>query len=1112
MSAQPPLSDAARTQNQAADPRFSAWVSANAGAGKTRVLTDRVARLLLAGTAPERILCLTFTKAAAAEMQTRLFARLGGWAMLPDAELAQALAALEDDGATAGAEGLQRARRLFARALETPGGLKIQTIHAFCDAILRRFPVEAGVPPRFRVLDDRAALHLRATLLDTMAGEAPESFDLLARLTGGEPPGNTIGEILAQRARFGAPPAEVPMPSPEAQLAAILAEVTAADLARLIETITTGGKTEAQAAEALRAAAAHPSQEAIAALEAALLTKDLKPPARGLPTKGTLTALPEAGAMIASLQEAVLQAREARLAAIAAARGRDLHRFADAFLDRYEAEKLRQGSLDFDDLIERVRSLLTQAEMAAWVLYKLDGGIDHILVDEAQDTSPRQWDVIRAIADEFHAGADNRHRTIFVVGDEKQSIYSFQGAEPRAFGAMREHFEAQLRDADIGLADRRLIYSFRSARPILELVDQVIDTAGMPVETRHEAFHADQPGRVELWPYLRAPDKAEEQPWYLPLDQPSPEQPELRLARLIAVEVAGWLHSGRVLPTRDGPRPMRPGDVLILVRRRGPLFHTLIKELKSRGVPVSGADRLLLGEELVVKDLLAALRFASTPEDDLSLAALLRSPLFGLSEAELFGLAHGREGTLWQSVRKDGQPVVVEALSDLLRQADFLRPYEMLERILTLQDGRRRLRARLGDEVEDAIDALLAEALRFEAGEPPTLTGFLAWMDESDVELKRDLDHGSGSGPGVVRVMTIHGAKGLEAPVVILPDTAPRGRSGRTPSLLKVGADDVAWRMVKAEQPEAQRRAEEAAIAAEEAEARRLLYVALTRAESWLIIAGGGSEKGIETSWYGLVAEAMQACGPTPGPAPEMLEGKSQLLLHYWEEAQEAAASTAAPADTLPSWAHDPPPAPRAAPTTAAPSDLGGAHALPSAEGDEGEVARRRGELIHQLLEVLPAVPADARARVAATLLREDDGDLLREAEQVLSHPDLTHVFAEDTLAEVDIAALIAVLGRSIRGRIDRLILAPDTVTAVDFKSNRAVPERPDAVPEGLLRQMGAYRAALAALYPGRRAEVALLWTATAALMPLPASLVDAALARAAAELQTALDPAAALP
>lgn len=1129
--------DASRDQVRAADPEVSVWVTANAGSGKTKVLTDRVARLLLAGTPPGRILCLTYTRAAAAEMQLRLFERLGEWAMLPDAALSRRLAEMGLEPGAIDAEARARARRLFARALETPGGLKIQTIHSFCAALLRRFPLEAGVPPGFTELDDRAARLLQDTVIEEMAEAEPAAFDALAAHLSGDDLAPLVAEILRERGALAAPPAA-------AEVFAALDLPNGFTAAALIGKVFTGG--EAAVLEQARAAMSlggtndqrdaaklaaldlsRPDLAALAILEGLFLYgADAKagPYAAKIgkvPTETTRECDSGWLAPLEALMRRVEAARPRRLALATVERTLALHRFAAPFLARYEAHKAARGALDFDDLVERARALVEDGATAQWVLWKLDGGIEHILVDEAQDTSPGQWRLIRRLSEAFTAAAPRAPRTVFVVGDEKQSIYSFQGADPAAFAAMHAAFAENLSHGPAPLIAVPLHYSFRSAEAVLRVVDASFTgpaAQGVGAELTHRPFKARMAGRVDLWPLAPRPEAGKNPPWDAPVDATAPSDPRLVLARQIAAWLEGLFARGERLETegREGlaQRALTPGDVLILVQRRSELFHGIIRELKAADLPVAGADRLRMGGELAVKDLTALLSFLATPEDDLSLAAVLRSPLFGWSEDALFRLAHGRPGFLWQALRDRTAEhgATLSVLSELLDRADFLRPYEMLERVLIRHDGRRQIVARLGAEAEEGIDALLAQALAYERAEVPSLPGFLAWLAAAEVEIKRQ----TGAAGDAIRVMSVHGAKGLQAPLVILPDTAATEPPLRR-ALLPVGPVTL-WGGRADELPPVAAEAREALRTAQRAERQRLLYVAMTRAENWLVVCGAepGRENAEALGWHRCVAEGMQAAGAVEIETPN---GAGRRV----ENGQWPTAAPCGPGDRtipagLPGWARQLAPAVPRPPAPLSPSGLGGTKALPGETVDgarETAAALAHGTRVHRALEVLPGQPAGARADIltrlfaapatppGSTRLAGLVAEVLAEAAAVLDAPGLAHLFAPGTLAETPLSARLAVPGggtRPVQGTVDRLVMDRDRVLAVDFKTNALIPGAPEDVPEGHLRQMGAYAAALGLIFPDRRIEVALLWTRTARLMPLPHDLVMAALARGLAE------------
>ncbi|MFU8864310.1 MAG: double-strand break repair helicase AddA [Rhodobacterales bacterium] len=1117
--------DATERQVQAARPDSSTWLSANAGSGKTRVLTDRVARLLLSGVEPQHILCLTYTKAAASEMQNRLFKRLGSWAMLPDDRLRHALRDLGIDGAIPD-DSIRQARTLFARAIETPGGLKIQTIHSFCASLLRRFPLEARVTPQFTEMEDHAAKRLRAEIVQTMA-DGPEAgvVEAMARIYSGQDFDELTRNVTAHRTAFGADVTRDDVLDwfglrpgfTSNDLAAMAFKGDEPEILRqLVPALLSSGPNDSKAGARL-ALLSGTSPSELPEFEDVFLTgATAKLPfsakVGSFPTKACYDKVCDFLPELNDWMQRVEAAREARIALDAAEKTLALHRFARAFLPAYEVQKTLRGWLDFDDLIVKARDLLTDPAVASWVLYRLDGGIDHILVDEAQDTSPVQWQVIERLAQEFTSGAGARSdvaRTIFVVGDKKQSIYSFQGADPREFDRMQADFAARLGMTDQPLSSMELEFSFRSAEAILRLVDltfQGRESAGFASGSLHRAFKSEMPGRVDLWPAIEKPAAPEKGVWFDPVDRRGERDHMVLLAERIAGQIRAMIDQRQSIPVEIGNtgayrmRPVTEGDFLILVQRRSSLFHEVIRACKDHNLEVAGADRLKVGAELAVRDLAALLAFLATPEDDLSLAVALKSPLFGWSEQELFSLAQGRKGYLWVALRAQGDihPETLAVLDDLRGQIDFLRPYELIERVLTRHHGRERLLGRLGREAEDGIDAFLAQALSYERGNIPSLTGFLVWMETDELEIKRQMD-GAGNR---IRVMTVHGAKGLEAPIVILPDAGRRDNTIRDMMLVHEGR--AFWKTASAAAPGPLLAAQDAQKEAQEAERDRLLYVAMTRAEKWLIVAAAGDLGKDGRSWFHRVEAAMETAGAV---GQDFGFGHGLRLENgAWTLPDLVSDTVEKPVDTpLEAYFRQPAPVGAVLPDTISPSDLGGAKALPGEAGLSEDEAKRRGSQIHLLLEVLATVPPEGRAGLGHQILTtgtlaaaaHDIPLLVEEACRVLDAPDLAWLFAAESLLEVPVSAHISELGgRRIHGTIDRLIFAQDRIIAVDFKSNAVVPAIAEACPEGILRQMGAYAAALRQVYPGRTVETAIVWTGNARFMSLPDVLVMQALQR----------------
>ena len=1108
-------------------------MSANAGSGKTKVLTDRVARLLLTGVQPQRILCLTYTKAAAAEMQNRLFDRLGEWAMLPTPELIARMTELgapDIDRETL----VRRARTLFARAIEAPGGLKIQTIHALCASLLRRFPLEAGVTPAFEEMEDRQRRELAEDVLDAIAsGPDAAVIDAVARLSG-TPIVEVALAIASDREPFLPRRGEDEagrLARTEAELAGALGgggptpeEVLSdSDLPAVLEALHLAGGALAKAADAIETARAASAESGFAALAKTVLyasgersgTPKPVPPLRSVNQREAVAAYQSTIDAFVERVAAALDGTRAR-AAIDASLA--LHRFAAVFLAAWDEAKLRRGLLDFGDLIRLTRDLLRDPSVAAWVLYRMDGGIDHILVDEAQDTSPLQWEVIDALTEEFTAGEGAREgtRSLFVVGDPKQSIFGFQGAEPSGFDAREARFRTRFEAAGQPFERIGLRHSFRSSRAILEAVDRALGGREGVGDTLHEAFFDRLPGRVDIW-NPPAPPEGGERPddFSRPVDELPEDAPDILLAKAVVDGIEEMVTAGAAIPNgAGGARAVRPGDVLILLRSRGVLFDEIIRLLKRRdaelraagraGLPVAGADRLKVGDELAVRDLVSLLAFLSLEEDDLSLAEALRSPLLGLGEGDLFDLAHGRDGaTLWQRLRaaEDRFPSAVAMLRDLRGQTGFLRPFELLERILVRHGGRLRLLARLGLESAEGIDALLQLALDYERVSVPSLTGFVSWIREDQTEIKREAE----AAGDAIRVMTVHGAKGREAPVVIVPQTSAfqGGRGG--PVLARI--DDVTgWAMPKAAAPRRMREWAEGRSRAEAEEHERLLYVAMTRAESWLILAGAGRVEH-DAAWYDMARGGVEGrAHPIEAPT-----GTGGLRVEFGDLPQRAPirrepAMGRGERSDLP----DLPPSPGRRPPIA-PSALGGAKTLPGEEGDPDALAR--GTHVHLLLEHLPRHPDLSDLDVARDVLgaaeppAPEDAlpDLIAEARRVLDDGRHAALFGEGSRAEVSLVGEVEGLGPVI-GSADRVVLGPDEVLIVDYKTNRQVPAAAAEVPEGLLRQLGAYGVLAGAIWPDRTVRTALLWTRDASLVEVPPALRRAALARAITEARGAID------
>ncbi|WP_449410988.1 double-strand break repair helicase AddA [Methylobacterium komagatae] len=1132
-------------QRRAADPRASAWVSANAGAGKTKVLTDRVVRLLLDGSPPGRILCLTFTKAAAANMAIRVFQRLGRWVTQDDASLSAELTELT--GERPSSERLRMARRLFARAVETPGGLKIETLHALCERLLHMFPFEANVPARFVVLDEMQAREMFAVETANVLADATQATETPVGIALSRVTAEATGEALhdAVRAAVRAHALMVSRDGLDGAFVRLRAELGLSaeedadriegailddgldDLTAIAAALQTGKANDATLAETVAEAHAareaapkgYDRSEAIEAYKAVFFTQKDDPKAdkslgtKSVPEPVKLALIEERDRLIPlfdRLRAARAQARTEALFALAA----EIHR-------RVEAQKARLGALDFDDLIRRALDLLSRVG-AGWVLYKLDRGIDHVLVDEAQDTNPEQWAILRTLTQEFAAGEGARegNRTRFAVGDPKQSIYGFQGADPREFAVTRAAWISESRSAGIAFADVPLTLSFRSTTMVLRAVDAVfaIDAHndGLSEEDVRRPVHASArphaAGAVELWDIAEPEATDEVSAWSAPVDTPDPGSPALRVARRVAAAVKTW--------TRDGDatgRIWRPGDILILVRKRGPAFEEVIRALKGLGVPVAGQDRLEVSAHIAVADLVAIGRAGLLPADDLTLACALKTPLVGLTDEDLVRLAAGREDseTLQDALTRHAETgdkaaiTARDALACWIDLAGALGPFGFYARLLGPMEGRAKLVSRLGGEAGDAIDVFLAAAAQAEGGEEaPSLGSFLARYlgAEAGHTVKRDLE----SGRDEVRVMTVHGSKGLEAPVVVILDGC-EAFAGKDPPLLPmVGRDAVlppVW-AGKSQDCAATERVRAALGARARQEHNRLLYVAMTRAADRLIVAPfRGKIRETEAAWCRMIRAGMEATIGT-GETLELPYGPAIL----WRDGAQIEGGTQPPRSiesrpAEPDWLRRKVEAEAVAEAPLHPSGMldaaDGARLPPPRLGDAA--ARRRGLLVHALLQHLPRVEPAARRRAGlAYLVSRAPGlgepalrGILGAVMRLIEDPALAPLFTDQARAEVSLSGRVSVGGleRPVTGRVDRLAVSDGTVTLADFKTGRPPPD--DApLPDAEASQIALYARLLSRIYPDKRIVPMLVWTSGPVIRVLDEVEMDAALAR----------------
>ena len=1164
MNDQPPLPhETDRNQARASDPEASAWVSANAGTGKTEVLVRRVLRLLIAGSKPESILCLTYTKTAAAEMQNRLLDDLVRWATAPEGELRKELIALMWRAPKE--EHLRTARRLFARALEASGGLKIHTIHGFCERLLQRFSLEAQVIPHFKVLDECGQAEMRRQAFDATIARAAEERDstlgkalaTVIALTSEEYFRQVVNTVLGKRAVLAAMMAyhdsrpdwaeaeglalkrllRVEAEQEDALTAMLAAALTDSEIDALLQALVMHSATaDDERLKSSLAAAKDVDGEGRASLFRTIFCTDKGEPRQRFCSKALKDAVP---ALCAALEEARdrfaaldLKLAHLRVAEASAA----VLAFADAIQANSERRKQAKAVLDYDDLIIKTSNLLSRADAAAWVLYKIDGGVDHILVDEAQDTNPQQWTIIERLAEEFFAGAgaggaNGKPRTLFAVGDEKQSIYSFQGADPARFGEVGHAFKRRAEAAGLVWHDVPLNLSFRSTEPILDAIDHVFakPQAAQGLMTlatsviKHHAHRKGEAGLVEVWETETEtkPEPAEAfEPWN---EEAAGARSVDQLCRRIAKQIKRWLAEGEPLVSQG--RNVKAGDILILVRRRDPFITPMIRALKHEGIPVAGADRMRLMDQLAVQDLVALADVLLMPEDDLALAVVLKSPLFGLDDDALFDLAYDRRPrSLWSQLRDKAEEDTRFAkactrLSAWLARADYLPPYEFFSELLGAEGQlmRKRMLTRLGPEAAEAIDEFLDLALAYDREAAPSLQGFIDKLRTDDIEIKRDMEQDRDE----VRIMTVHGAKGLQAPIVFLPDTCmlPRPQGPRLLPLPRPGTspgevEHFVWPPTGHSDLAALSDAKACLQQSEREEYHRLLYVAMTRARDRLYICGwqGQTDNPEKQCWYELIKDGLAGhlveIANSDGTSVRRMESAQAAAVSQRETKEEE--HKAAP---LPDWALAPARPERSrrrlAPSrlTLGPDDISQERAGeqpplgPRALSQGGRYAR--GLLVHALLQHLPEVAPEAQERAArafvaacgAILDQKLKDEILAETLAIARDPPFAPLFRPGSLAEVPVVAKIGEgeTGSDVEGQIDRLAVLGGELLILDYKTTRAPPLTLENVAPAYINQLAAYRLALKKLFPGHAIRAGLLWTDGPRLMEIPSTSLDVA-------------------
>ncbi|HCI48643.1 MAG: double-strand break repair helicase AddA [Alphaproteobacteria bacterium RIFCSPHIGHO2_01_FULL_41_14] len=1070
-------------QKQALDPRFSCWVEASAGTGKTKVLIDRILSLLLSGSKASDILCLTFTKAAGAEMANRLRYRLNQWVNLDDRTLK---VELEDFlGDSFSEEFLDKARQLLGSVLDSSYGVRIQTIHGFCQSLLRMFPLEARLLPHFKIMDDTEKQQVIEESYSELWKELEDSEIALIVHHLSEPQ-------FHQFLNFFLSHKDVLSKTPLKELVNNLTvfldlKMEKSNLLKEFFQRSSGIDESVLSFEKATVSDLKLCQSLIDFDQASLEEKETRfydYKSLFLTTTGSIRKrffskpfggkFPGISAVLEEEADRVFRFHQSSLKQKICERSTLLMRVATKFIKIYEAVKSQKAWIDYDDLILRTRNLLRDSSMKPWILEKLDHKLNHILVDEAQDTSQIQWDLILTLIEEFYTdNAQNTSRTFFVVGDLKQSIYSFQGACPQAFEKAKESFQKLPLSRTIDLET-----SYRSTPAILQFVDQTFKSMifhqSKNSPSVHQVSRHEAPGIVEMWPLISQEKQTNLQQWKMVETQSSEESVRRLLAKKIAFQLEAWFKNGESLHSQN--RLLEPRDIMILVRRRDAFMEELVKALKARAIPVTGLDRMVLTDQLVVKDLLCLCDVLLLPEDDLSFATLLKSPLFGIGEDEIFQLCQQRQNqSLWAYLQMNTsyEKITTQVLK-LQEIAASTSPYSFFNFILGAWGGKQRLLERLGTEIEDVLEEFLSVCQEYELSYGVNLQLFVCWIRQQNIEVKRSLEQ---TEENKVRVITVHGAKGLQAPVVFLPDTTqlPASKSSlhwnENPAFL-LWADRESRQV-----PELDILFEKDR---ELQEYYRLLYVALTRAEDRLYICGWESQKGVDPqSWYSLLESTLQQMGNSMD-----IEGIGQgrrygTLPEIRKETEKPTPSEAL--CVMPEWLKKPWTSEKYFPFSS--SNVETKPAVNFLSSSLLSVQREKGILIHKILQWVVRAEETYRASLvkkyvsALSLSAKEKTQIQMAIETVLLHPDFPIFFNKKTQVEVPIQGYVEC--RPIRVILD--VLTVDNqgkkVHILDYKTGAFLESYRLKPPLEYVQQMSTYKKLVQDIYPEYEVVSFLLWT-----------------------------------
>jgi len=858
-------------QRKAANPLVSAWVQANAGTGKTKLLVARLLQILFRTKLRpnQTILCLTYTKAGAGEMRNRITKALKEWSVANDHDLSLLLDdVVPNEEKTP--EYLSRARSIFYQYIDNPDMLKVKTIHSFCEDILHRFPTEAGLAPSWSVVTDVIKENMQQEVFDKML--VSNTLDERTR------------EVLEDALEEYTETSFKNLQNLITKYSSAFVDVENIDNYRnyFIETIKKilnmpdDAPAEYDENSIKTALANYPTEKPSATLRdyISLAERYLNHEIEFDEYRKTcITGEGKIRSHLAKSPELIAELERVRNV-VAYSQKQNIYKKTMKFFDltatfakEYHKLKKIRNVLDFDDMILYTNRLFSNRDIMGWILSQLDTSLSHILIDEAQDTGVDQWNLLNNLTENFFTDGDvgDSPRTMLVVGDSKQAIYGFQNANPKAFENSHRMFEDRLKNSGREYqGDTNLTTSFRSTLPILEIVDTFFNDDEIRqrfnfVNNDHKCYSSKKKGLVEIYA--------------LETKQPSDENTDMMKARYmnkIAKKIKELIDSGKY----------KASDIMILVRKRDPYATGLARRLRKLDIELAGEDRIILPEFPVIVDLLNLVRFCLDTGDDYSLGCILKSPIFALSEADIYKVCQNRNEEYKKLKEADGNakfprlfefvqdayPEIYERLMEYRSKMKYMGPYAFFSYVLDNDNTREKMVAALGKPILEPLREFMTLCLAYERTQPGTLKHFLKWFVTGGSSVKRDLSASDVTG---VRILTIHGSKGLEAPVVFLVDTMTDIKKENAP--LDVPDDNLAYRAWLClpekklyscvdEVKELVEQRKQGAIE----ESFRLLYVAMTRPKTELYIYGCAAkapkekEDGFAPSWHTMLWNTMR--------------------------------------------------------------------------------------------------------------------------------------------------------------------------------------------------------------------------------------------------------------